>query len=138
LSETRVNQTCINRFTLIRTFKATDDAGNTSTCAQIITVNDNEAPSFLQPPPISPLTVSCSNDVLVVYPGTYTAYDNCSDELSEDIIAQFKQVKSDSTCPNKYTLTRTWTVKDACGNQAVYTQVIYVDDKHSHGDKFTK
>ncbi len=127
LSETRVDQTCINRFTLVRTFKATDDAGNTSTCAQIITVNDNEAPYFLNPPPTSPLNVSCPSNVPPVY--TLTGRDNCTpdDELL-DIDADFKEVKTEGSCANKYTLTRTWTLSDACGNTAVQTQVINVND----------
>ncbi len=129
VSEVITNATCPSRYTITRTYKATDQSGNSSTCTQIITVYDDEAPHFLQPPPVSPLTVSCTNDVPIVYPTTYTAYDNCFGELDEDIIAQFKQVKTDSTCPNKYTLTRTWTAIDACGNEAIYTQVIHVDDK---------
>jgi ribosomal protein S26 len=127
LSETRVNQTCINRFTLIRTFKATDDAGNTSTCAQIITVNDNEAPHFLEPPPTSPLNVSCPSDVPLVY--IFTGRDNCTpDDELEDLTAVYRQIKTEGSCANKYTLTRTWTLSDACGNTAVYTQVINVND----------
>ncbi|HET9277563.1 MAG TPA: hypothetical protein VFN95_05240, partial [Flavitalea sp.] len=127
LSETRVNETCMNRFTLIRTFKATDDAGNTSTCAQIITVTDNEAPYFLQPPPTSPLNVSCPSDVPPAY--EITGRDNCTpDDELEDLTAVLKQVKTEGTCANKYVLTRTWTLSDACGNTAVYTQVINVND----------
>jgi len=127
LSEKTVNQTCINRFTLIRTFKATDDAGNTSTCAQIITVNDNEAPYFLQPSPTSPLNVSCPSDVPPAY--IFTGRDNCTpDDELEDLTAVFKQVKTEGSCANKYTLTRTWTLSDGCGNTAVYTQVINVND----------
>ena len=127
LSEERVNQTCMNRFTLIRTFKATDDAGNTSTCAQIITVNDTEAPHFLNPPPTSPLNVSCPSDVPPVY--IITGRDNCTpDDQLEDLTADFKQIKTEGSCANKYTLTRTWTLSDGCGNTAVYTQVINVND----------
>lgn len=127
VSETRVNQTCINRFTLIRTFKATDDEGNTSTCAQIITVNDNEAPYFLQSLPASPLNVSCPSNVPPVY--ILTGRDNCTpDGELDDITADFKEVKAEGSCANKYTLTRTWTLSDACGNTAVHTQVINVND----------
>jgi hypothetical protein len=63
VSDVRSNQICENKFTITRTYKATDGAGNTSTCAQIITVNDDEKPYFIQPPPTSPLTVSCYSDV---------------------------------------------------------------------------
>ena len=125
LGETRVNQTCMNRFTLIRTFKATDDAGNTSTCSQVISVNDNEAPHFNEQAPTSPLNVSCYSDVPPVY--SFTGRDNCAEEL-DDITAAFKEVKTPGACENKYTLTRTWTLSDDCGNTSVYTQVINVND----------
>ena len=38
------NQTCANRFTLTRTYMATDSHGNTATCTQVITVNDTVPP----------------------------------------------------------------------------------------------
>ncbi len=44
------NQTCPNRFILTRTYRVTDDCGNSATCAQIITVND-----------ITPPTAICQN-----------------------------------------------------------------------------
>ncbi|MEI6409649.1 MAG: hypothetical protein WCR52_09725, partial [Bacteroidota bacterium] len=42
----------------------------------------------------------------------------------------FNQVTSapSPTCPNAYTITRTWSTSDACGNTAVYTQTITVQD----------
>ncbi|HEV8273928.1 MAG TPA: T9SS type A sorting domain-containing protein [Chitinophagaceae bacterium] len=128
VSDVRSNQICENKFTITRTYKATDGAGNTSTCAQIITVNDDEKPYFIQPPPTSPLTVSCYSDVPEA--PVFTGRDNCSSPTDlEDITATFTQVRTDGSCENKYTLTRTWTLTDACGNTATYTQVINVDDK---------
>ena len=127
VSETRSTASCPNRFVMTRTFKATDDAGNTSTCAQVITIHDEEPPYFLHAPPASTLNVSCPSDVPQVFP--LTGRDNCipDDEL-EDITAVFKEVKTEGSCANKYTLTRTWTLSDACGNTAVHTQVINVND----------
>jgi len=128
VKEEKINQTCLDRFTLLRTYKATDGAGNTSTCAQTITVNDNEAPHFNLPPPISPLNVSCYSDVPTVY--SYTGRDNCTpDDELDDMTAVFKEVKTPGSCENNYTLIRTWTLSDACGNDATYTQIINVNDK---------
>jgi ribosomal protein S26 len=128
VSDIKSNQICENKFTLTRTYRATDGAGNTSTCAQIITVNDDQKPYFLQLPPTSPLTVSCYSDVPQV--PVFTGRDNCTPEYElDDIEATFKQVKTDGSCENKYTLTRTWTLTDPCGNTATYTQIINVDDK---------
>jgi hypothetical protein len=128
VGDVKSNQVCENKVTITRTFRATDNAGNTATCSQMITVNDDEPPHFIQTAPISPLNVSCASDVPVPHSDSYTAVDNCSAE--EDLIfPEFREVKSDSSCPNKYTLTRTWTARDNCGNTAVYTHVIHVDDK---------
>ena len=124
-SEIKSNETCNNRYILIRTFKATDGAGNTATCSQIITVYDDEPPHFLTPMPISPVTVSCPALVPTAFPDQYTAYDECNDEEAGVV---FKEVRTNGACPNKYTLTRTWTATDGCGNTAQYTQVINVND----------
>src|SRR6185503_2198029 len=47
------NQTCPNRYTLTRTYKATDVCGNVKTCAQIITVADETPPEITCPPPVA-------------------------------------------------------------------------------------
>ena len=123
LSDVKSNETCSNKFTLTRTYKATDAAGNTSTCAQIITVNDNVPPVFDLPKPISPLNVACPFQVPV--PDNFTAHDECYDEYAPVV---FKEVKTNGSCANRYTLTRTWTASDACGNTAVYSQIVNVKD----------
>ena len=71
------NQTCANRFTLTRTYKATDGSANTTTRSQVITVNDNV------PPQITGLTTSKQilappnhkmQDIVV----SYNVIDNCN------------------------------------------------------------
>ena len=71
------NQTCANRFTLTRTYKATDLAGNSATCSQVITVFDDV------PPQINGLSVSQTalwppNHTMRDIVLTYTATDNCA------------------------------------------------------------
>jgi len=46
VSDVVSNQTCVNRFTLTRTYKATDPAGNSTNCSQVITVYDNIPPQL--------------------------------------------------------------------------------------------
>ena len=129
VSETKINETCFNRFTLLRSYKATDLAGNSTTCTQTITVYDNEAPSFRNPPPTPVITVASPADVPPVVPGGFIAMDYCFEpEEDKEVPVLFKEVKSDSSCPNKYTLTRSWTAADMCGNETVYKQVIHVKD----------
>ncbi|MEN9549705.1 MAG: hypothetical protein RIR12_2296, partial [Bacteroidota bacterium] len=69
------NQTCANRYTLTRTYRATDAAGNASTCTQIITVNDTQAPTITCP---AAVTVSCAALVPAVNIAAVVATDNCS------------------------------------------------------------
>ena len=123
VSDVKSNETCLNRYTITRTYKATDASGNTSTCAQIITINDNVPPLFDQPKPISPLNVACPFQVPI--PDAFTAHDECNDEYAGVV---FKEIKTNGTCANRYTLTRTWTASDACGNTAAYIQIINVKD----------
>jgi hypothetical protein len=41
------NQTAANKYTITRTYRAVDPSGNSATCTQIITVNDNTAPTLI-------------------------------------------------------------------------------------------
>jgi hypothetical protein len=52
-----------------------------------------------------------------------TATDNCSTP-----VVTYNEVRTDGNCPSNYTLTRTWTATDACGNTSSKTQVITVQD----------
>ncbi|MEM9819759.1 MAG: SdrD B-like domain-containing protein [Bacteroidota bacterium] len=118
-SEVQSNTVCSNAHTLTRTWTATDACGNTSQQTQVITVEDNTPPVLLNVP--TDEVVECDAIPSAASP---TATDNCTDNV--DI--SFSEVQSDAICPNAYTLTRTWTATDACGNQAVQTQIITVED----------
>jgi VCBS repeat-containing protein len=47
VSDAISNQTAPNKYTITRTYKAVDPSGNSATCTQIITVNDNTAPTLI-------------------------------------------------------------------------------------------
>ena len=49
VSDVISNQTAPNKYTITRTYRATDPSGNSTTCTQIITVNDNTAPVIVCP-----------------------------------------------------------------------------------------
>lgn len=78
------NQTCANRYTLTRTYKATDDYGNTTTRSQIITVNDNVAPELTALSP-SQATLWPPNHKMLDITLSYTAIDNCATNLNPTI-----------------------------------------------------
>jgi len=120
VGDATTNMTCANRKTVTRTYRATDSSGNSTTCAQVITVFDNVAPVFTFVP--ANVTVQC-NSVPAV--GSPTASDGCGGSVS---IAYNGQTVSNVLCTDKYTLTRQWTATDACGNTRTATQRIVVTD----------
>src|SRR5258706_12070940 len=116
------NQTCANRFTITRTYRATDDCGNSATCNQIITVFDNTAPPITCP---QNTTVACSNQVPAPNGPTAGATDNCGGVSTVTFVSD---VISGMTCTNRFTVTRTYRATDECGNSATCNQTITVFD----------
>nr|MBX2815534.1 T9SS type A sorting domain-containing protein [Saprospiraceae bacterium] len=111
---------CPNSFTVTRTWTFTDECGNESTISQVITVEDTEAPIAPEAP--APLTVQCADDVPAV--ATLTATDNCDGEIT----GVPTDVVTPGDCPNSFTVVRTWTFTDECGNASTVSQTITVDD----------
>ena len=107
------------------TYTVEDASGNTSTCTQVVTVQDNEDPM-----------ITCSSDVIVntdsglctasgVVLGTPTTSDNCSvANVSDDAPVVF----------NEGNTTVTFTVEDASGNTSTCTQLVTVQDNEDPGD----
>ncbi|MFN0014881.1 MAG: choice-of-anchor Q domain-containing protein, partial [Saprospiraceae bacterium] len=114
------NQTCVNRKTVTRTYRATDGSGNSTICVQIITVFDDVKPNFSSVP--ANITMQC-NSVPAV--GSATASDGCGGSVT---IAFNGQTTMPGACPDSYTITRQWTATDACGNTRTATQCITVTD----------
>lgn len=99
---------CPGNYVIIRTWSATDNASNTSTCMQTITVQDNTAP-----------TAVCQNVTVTLANGTATvtaadvnngSTDNCSG------IASMTLSKTSFNCTNIGSNPVTLTLTDACGN----------------------
>ncbi len=101
--------------TLNRKFTATDNCGNTVEHIQVITIVDNIAPTFNGD--ASDMTVECNN---IPAASEILATDNCG-----DVILDFNESISDG-CP--YTIIRTWTATDLCGNSSELSQVLTVVD----------
>jgi uncharacterized repeat protein (TIGR01451 family) len=102
----------------IRTWIATDACGTSTSCDQVITIDDNTDPELHGLP--DNMEITCEDDYPPV--ADVTASDNCDDDPDLD----FEEVLDDSDCP--YILRRTWTATDACGNSISYTQEITITD----------
>ncbi len=97
---------------ITRTWKATDGAGNVSTCTQTITIVDNTKPNISD---VADVSVGCSSSTAPSATGTATATDNCS-----AVTVNY----TDATSGN--VITRTWRATDASGNYNTSTQKITV------------
>ena len=109
---------CAGNYTVVRTFTATDDCGNSTSATQTITVQDTTAPEFTSIP--ADYTSECSDDLIL---DDATASDNCGEvtiEVSSETIA--------GDCVGNYTVVRTFTATDDCGNSTSATQTITVQD----------
>ena len=116
-SETTAGDAAGN-YTIVRTFTATDDAGNSSSATQTITVQDTTAPEFTFVP--ADYTVECSDEMPM---DDATASDNCGEVTIE--------VSSETTAGDaagNYVIVRTFTATDDAGNSSSATQTITVQD----------
>ncbi len=111
---------CTDAYTITRTWTATDNCNNTKTVSQTISVVDTQKPNFTSAPPN--ITVQCHS---IPPPATPTATDNCDPVVA---ITYNGQTTSPGSCPNQYTITRTWTAADNCNNTRTVSQRISVVD----------
>ncbi|MCF8280049.1 MAG: DUF11 domain-containing protein [Bacteroidales bacterium] len=109
---------CISQ--IVRVWTATDDCGNTTTDSQTITVFDNTAPTLAGVP--ADLSLNCT-DAVPAAP-TITATDACDTDVS----VVFNQNFTGNPATACYTITRTWTATDNCGNVATASQTISISD----------
>lgn len=114
------NQTCAGRFTIERTYRATDAAGNAVTCTQTITVNDQTAPVISCPANITTATPVGSCNAVVNF--AVTATDNCGGPVTITTLPAAGSVFPIGTT------TVTATATDACGNSSVCTFTVTVTD----------
>jgi gliding motility-associated-like protein len=101
--------------TIERIWTATDCAGNSTTHSQTITLEDKQAPSFVETLPTD-LTVACGQEAPQAV--VLTAVDNCDD----DAHVTFEEKTTTDGCSS--TLERTWTATDCAGNLTTHTQYI--------------
>lgn len=120
-SDVTVGGACPEEKTITRTWRATDDCGNSSTCNQIIVVEDNQAPIITCPPNIN---INCNTSTAPATTGMATATDNCDPVVG----ISFSDVITGAGCPQESTITRTWSANDDCQNISTCVQIITIED----------
>ena len=110
-----LNSTCANSQSIVRTWIATDNCGNTAIGTQTITVGDNTAPTLVGVP--TDVSIECGN---VPNAPAVTATDNCD----ANVIVELTENQINGSCVGNFTLVRTWTATDACGNSSTASQNI--------------
>src|SRR5437867_2358935 len=116
--------TCPQKYSVTRTWTATDPCGNSSTASQTITVEDNTAPVISSLP--APKTIECPATPSFTTP---TATDACGGNVT----LTFADVTTPGSCPQAYSVKRTWTATDPCGNKSTASQIITVEDNTAPG-----
>ncbi|HZV70832.1 MAG TPA: hypothetical protein VFG10_14855, partial [Saprospiraceae bacterium] len=119
-NDATVSGTCAGNYSVTRTWLATDACGNTSLpVSQTITVQDITAPMIAALP--NETTIDCSETPVFAMA---TATDACG----SDFTLNSNDVTTSGVCAGSYSITRTWTATDACGNVSFATQTINVQD----------
>ncbi len=120
LTESIIPGSCIGARTIIRTFRATDDCGNTATATQTITVVDTT-------PPVA----QCKNATLFLDQNGLAVLspadiDNGSTDNCSPVILNLS--KTTFSCSDKGVQNVTLTVADDCGNSATCVSMVTVID----------
>jgi len=102
-----------------RTWTATDNCGNQSSCVQRITVRDTTPPALSKP---SDLILELPADTTVAHTGMATAQDACGSA----VVTYSDSVSN--RCGGTKVITRTWTATDQGGNSTSAVQMITVAD----------
>ncbi|WMI65008.1 gliding motility-associated C-terminal domain-containing protein [Aestuariibaculum sp. YM273] len=127
LNEISDNLSCPE--TITRTYQISDMTGNTTTCTQLIIIND-ETPPIIDNSNIADINIECAvddpqklTDWLNNNAGA-TASDNCGDVTWTNNYGQDTSVK----CKEGKGITITFTATDACGNSSETTAIYHIQD----------
>jgi hypothetical protein len=101
------------------TFNATDVCGNVATATATVAVRDTTPPALVGVP--ANATVECTS---VPTQGPVVAADTCDPGAN----VTWREELELGECTGRYTLWRTWTGSDACGNEGSVTQALSVVD----------
>ena len=118
VSEVSDNNPCPE--TITRIYEITDDCGNTTQVTHLIQITDPILPTGTAP---ADTTVECIGDVPVADPLLIT---DETDNQGVPTVAFVGDVSDGQSCPE--TITRTYSITDACANVVLVDQIITVID----------
>ena len=109
--------------TSTKTYTLTDGCGNSADTTLSFIIADTTPPAFNETLPADG-TFECDN---VPVADILTATDICSGDES----VTYTEVSTPGACPDSYTITRTWSTTDDCGNNNTHVQTLTIQDTTS-------
>ncbi|MCE7926671.1 MAG: HYR domain-containing protein [Haliscomenobacteraceae bacterium CHB4] len=111
-------------YSVLRSWLAVDQAGNSAVCVQTFNVLDTVKPVLNLTP--ADVSISCGDSL--VTPPLVEATDNCTDSVNVVLTVDTINVAQGNCGLFSYTVRRTWTATDDCGNSSIHTQQVTVTD----------
>jgi gliding motility-associated-like protein len=112
---------CDGEFTLLRTFTAVDNCGNTQDSLWTVTVVDTTAPLFISP--LEPLFLFCGDSIPL---DSTEVFDACGSVTLSDTLIALEVSGEDCNLVGQYE--HRWFATDACGNTDSIGRVINILD----------
>ncbi len=115
------NSSCLSTANITRTWTVTDGCNNSDTAVQHFTIVDTQGPEFTSTP--ANIELSCNDDI----PMESVEATDCGSVIIADPVDDIQP----GSCGTSYTIFRTWTAADDCGNSTAFTQTIMVTDNEA-------
>ncbi len=94
-----------------------DDGEILQECEQVFVVVDSTDPFFTNAP--ADITVVCGDEP--------DSFNPIVDDCDPNVMIVFDEVVNEPACIESYTIERTWTATDVCGNESIHQQIITVE-----------
>ncbi len=113
---------------IIEKYAIYDNCGNGDTATVTFIINDSQDPVWTNNPAIADVTINCEDDNTSVGTGVPAWTDNCASNIAESQTSTGYSANPANCGHYTYTIFRTFTVTDICGNTISHTQTINVED----------
>ena len=110
---------CPNQETVTRIISVTDDCGNVTLDTIVVSIEDTTPPTLFADNFVPNLVIACDQVIPTL---NFTLVDNCDSDI------EIVETRDSIGDPCNFTITRTFSVTDDCGNANSLTQVVTVID----------